>query len=373
MRDRFDVNFFDGSYVNDPYPVYEEIRAVGRVVWNDALNGWMIPGFSDCTRVLTDKGVRFGSANGDPEKIFWFDAANMIMVDGDQHTRLRSHLAPVFTRSAVAKWEQRVGQVVDDLLRPLVERSGGFELIADFTMIPTIIIADMLGIPEERYPDFRRWSHNITSNLSYGLDDAKVYEMLLQTGQELNSYMRSEVERRRSEPSDDLLTALLQSSMTDEEIVSTGFLLLVAGYDTTAKTMSNCVVALEQHPEQRKLLVENPSLIPAAIEEVMRWWGLLQMQPRIAVKDTELAGPRSARATTCIACWQPPTAIPSAGPTLSSSTSRGNRSPTWASGTERISASALLWPASRSRSRWSTCWSSPLSTVCGTSISETRG
>ena len=225
MRDRFDVNFFDGSYVNDPYPVYEEIRAVGRVVWNDALNGWMIPGFSDCTRVLTDKGVRFGSANGDPEKIFWFDAANMIMVDGDQHTRLRSHLAPVFTRSAVAKWEQRVGQVVDDLLRPLVERSGGFELIADFTMIPTIIIADMLGIPEERYPDFRRWSHNITSNLSYGLDDAKVYEMLLQTGQELNSYMRSEVERRRSEPSDDLLTALLQSSMTDEEIVSTGFLL----------------------------------------------------------------------------------------------------------------------------------------------------
>ena len=54
--------------------------------------------------------------------------------------------------------------------------------------------------------------------------------------------------------------------------------------------MSNCVVALEQHPEQRKLLVENPSLIPAAIEEVMRWWGLLQMQPRIAVKDTELAG-----------------------------------------------------------------------------------
>jgi cytochrome P450 len=78
--------------------------------------------------------------------------------------------------------------------------------------------------------------------------------------------------------------------MSDEEIVSTGFLLLVAGYDTTAKTMSNCVVALEQHPEQRKLLVENPSLIPAAIEEVMRWWGLLQMQPRIAAKDTEIAG-----------------------------------------------------------------------------------
>jgi cytochrome P450 len=290
MNAQFDVNFFDGSYVNDPYPVYEEIRSVGRVVWNEAINGWMISGFDDCARILADKGGRFGSANGDPAKIFWFDAPNMIMVDGDEHVRLRSHLAPLFTRTAVAKWERRVRQVVDDLLQPLLEQSGAFELIADFTMIPTIIIADMLGIPEERYGDFRRWSHNITSNLSYGLADEAVYDLLRQTADELNGYMRSEVERRRREPSDDMMSELLNSSMTDEEIASTGFLLLVAGYDTTAKTMSNCVVALEQHPEQRKLIAENPAMIPAAVEEVMRWWGLLQMQPRIAVKDTEVAG-----------------------------------------------------------------------------------
>jgi cytochrome P450 len=83
---------------------------------------------------------------------------------------------------------------------------------------------------------------------------------------------------------------MLQSPMTEAEIVSTSILLLVAGYDTTAKVMSNCVVALERNPEQRRMLAEDPSLVPAAIEEVLRWWGLLQATPRRVATDTELAG-----------------------------------------------------------------------------------
>jgi cytochrome P450 len=285
-----DINFHDGSYVDDPFPVYEEIRAAGRVVWNDALHGWMLPGFEDCRSVLTDRGDRFAQVSGDPELVYWMKTPNMIMVDGVEHSRLRAILSPLFTPSAVARWQSRVREVVDSLLRPLVERAEAFDLIADFTMIPTVIVADMLGVPEERYEDFRRWSHNITSNLAYGHEDEATRLVMKQTSTELNDYMQSEVERHKKERPDDLITFMLDSPMTDGEIISTSNLLLLAGYDTTAKVMSNCVVVLEQHPEQRGELVTDPSLIPAAIEEVLRWWGLLQASPKRAVQDTEMAG-----------------------------------------------------------------------------------
>src|SRR5688572_17911786 len=168
-RARFDVNLYEvpQAVIDDPFPLYEEIRAAGRVVWNDALGVWMVPGFDDCSKVLTDRGENFGTTSGDPEITPWFKALNMIMVDGTEHDRLRSFLTAVFTRSAVAKWEQRVVDVVDELLRPLVQQSEGFDLIADFTMIPTVIVAEMLGIPEERHQDFRRWSHDITANFRW--------------------------------------------------------------------------------------------------------------------------------------------------------------------------------------------------------------
>lgn len=167
-----DVNLYESAVVEDPYPLYERIRAAGRVVRNETLNCWMIPGFADCTAVLTDNGERFSPLNSDPELITWFDAPNMMMVDGAEHFRLRRCLAPVFSRKSVARWERRVTEVVDDLLAPLVDGAEGFDLIADFTTIPTVIVAEMLGVPKERHQDFRQWSHLIVSNLSFGHEDS---------------------------------------------------------------------------------------------------------------------------------------------------------------------------------------------------------
>jgi cytochrome P450 len=157
-------------------------------------------------------------------------------------------------------------------------------------MIPTVIIAEMLGVPEARYDDFRRWSHNITSNLGFGHESAETRELLLKTGTEINEYMYSEVRRRRAEKSDDFISTMLEMGLSDDEIVSNAILFLVAGYDTTAKAMSNCIVVLEQFPEQRAELADDPSLIPAAVEEVLRWWGVLQLMPRLSVVDQTLGG-----------------------------------------------------------------------------------
>jgi cytochrome P450 len=293
-RLQLDVNFFDPAYTEDPYPLYEEIRAVGNVVWNDLLSAWIVVGYDAALAVLTNQAECFDELSGDPEKTPWFEAPNMITVDGPYHRRLRGALSPLFTRSASAKWESRIGDVVATMLEPLVAGNDSFDLIADFTVLPTVIVADMLGVPPERYDDFRRWSHNVVNNIAWGFEDDDIRALLLQTSSEINAYLREEIERHRREEFDDLLTFMLQLSgdkaMTDEEILSTAVLLLTAGYDTTAKMMSNCLIALERNPDQRRQVANDLSLVPLALEEGMRWYGPVHLLPRTAAKDTVLDG-----------------------------------------------------------------------------------
>jgi cytochrome P450 len=289
--EQYDVDLFDGSIVEDPFPLYEEIRAVGRIMWNDAVKAWMVPGFDDCSAFLGDMD-RFHEMSGDPEMTPWLHAPNMITVDGPEHQRLRGPLTPLFTRSAVARWETRVREVVDELLRPLTEGAESFDIIADFTMIPTIIVAEMLGVPKERHEDFRRWSHVINSNLSFGHESSEQRAAIEQAGVELDEYLRDELERHRREQPDDVLTTMIRSpgGMNDAEILSTAFVLLSAAYDTTAKLLSNSLVALERHRDQRRVIARDPSLVPGAIEEVLRWCGVVQILPRRVARDTVLYG-----------------------------------------------------------------------------------
>jgi cytochrome P450 len=293
-RLQLDVNFFDPAYKENPYPLYEEIRAVGNVVWNDLVPGWTVVGFDEGLSVLANQSECFEQLSGDPELNPWFEAPNMITVDGPYHRRLRGALSPLFTRSATAKWEKRVAEVVEGMLAPLVAGNDSFDLIQDFTLLPTVIVADMLGVPPERYDDFRRWSHEIVTNLSWGFESEETRALLLRNSKEINDYLRSEIDRHRREQPDDLLTYMLglsgDKAMTDEEILSTAVLLLTAGYDTTAKTMSNILIALERYPDQRRRVAADPSLVPAAIEEGMRWFGPVQFVPHKTAKDTVLGG-----------------------------------------------------------------------------------
>jgi cytochrome P450 len=293
-RTQLDINFFDAGMIADPWPVYERVRAAGRVVWNELIPGWMVVGFDDCWEILTDDGDRFSEMPSNPEILPWFEAPTMISTDGAEHARLREWLAPLFTRRAIAPWEPRVEAVVEKLLAPLAAGDETFDLIADFTMVPTIIVAEILGVPESRHGDFRRWSNAIVANLAFGHENEEARAILAQTAVELNHYLAEEIERHRQEMPDDLLTAMVRAAdagqMSNDEARACAVLLLVAGYETTAKLLSNALVAFELNPEQRALLVKDPELMPAAIEEVLRWRSTVQALPRIITRDTELAG-----------------------------------------------------------------------------------
>ncbi len=291
---RLDVNFFDRTVVEDPFGLYEEIRAAGRVVWNELLGAWMVPAFEDCVAVLSDPSRFSVAIYRDPEKVWWYDALNMVMVDPPEQHRLRKPIAPLFTRSAVVRWEQRVGEVADELLAPLAAGSGDYDIIKDFALIPTVVLAEMIGVPKERRGDFRRWSHTIAGSVTYGLEDPATRDAMRAAGDELRRYLDEEFDRHRRNRPDDILTAMLdlppESGMSEAEIRSTISVLLLAGYDTTSKLLSNCLLVLERHPDQRRLVVDNPDLVPAAIEEVLRWWGVLHGVLRTAEQDTVLAG-----------------------------------------------------------------------------------
>ncbi|HLN05179.1 MAG TPA: cytochrome P450, partial [Acidimicrobiales bacterium] len=200
----------------------------------------------------------------------------------------------MFTRTAVGRLEEPVTDIVNELLEPLVATGEDFDVIRDFTMIPTVVLAGMIGVPKERREDFRRWSSTIAGSLAYGNEDPQALERMRQATDELKDYLTEEVQRHRQEQPDDLLTAMLQAPpearMSDDEIRSTISVLLLAGHDTTAKLMANCLVVLERDPDQRRLLVNDPSLIPAAIEEVLRWCGVLHGVLRTVERDTEIAG-----------------------------------------------------------------------------------
>jgi cytochrome P450 len=289
---RVDVDFSDPAVIADPFPMYEKIRDAGRVVWNGAVGAWMIPGYDDLLEVFSDtRGSRFAAVGA--EVFFWFDAPTMITIDGAEHTRLRQPLATYFTPAEMARrWEPRIREVVDDLLVPLTERHERFDL-ADFTKIPVIIVAEMFGVPPEHHEDFRRWSNAVVGNLAFGKERPDTRRAMEKAVVELKQYLTEEIERHRREPRNDLLNVMLNlPGWTEAEVRSTAILLLLAGYDTTAKLMSNCLEALEKHPEQRRLLVEDPSLIPGAIEEVLRWVGATHAVIRQVRQDTVLADTR---------------------------------------------------------------------------------
>src|SRR6478736_259488 len=101
---RVDVDFSDPALVDDPFPFYEEVRAAGRVVWNGTVGAWMIPGYDDNMDVLCDRGTRFVTVGSRyPEVTFWFEAPNMIIVDGQEHRRLREGVARYFTPTSIKR------------------------------------------------------------------------------------------------------------------------------------------------------------------------------------------------------------------------------------------------------------------------------
>lgn len=302
----YTLNLFDPAVQYDPYPAYREMRAIAPVLWNPLLDAWMVWRYDDVLSVLRDhesyssaamrERARQQAVSRGDEYVDNFGAPNMLNSDPPDHDRYRGIVARAFTPRAIAAQEPILGRVAQDLLGPLVS-SGSCEIVSTVSSpLPILAIAAMLGVDRSDIESFRRWSDDFVTLGDFPTDEER--RRSLDASVALRSYFDLEIARRRdgSKTGEDLLSRLVEANeggvLSNAELLASCVLLLVAGNETTTNLITNMVLQLDRHPEQRERLSDDPSLIPGAVEETLRFDGPVHWTIRSATREVEISGQR---------------------------------------------------------------------------------
>jgi cytochrome P450 len=308
---RSDADFTDPAFVLDPYPVYEEIRAIGPVVLHEPTGQYLVTGWRDCARVLGN-AASFGSIVS--RTVDRFGAETIECMEKDRHDVAKSIWAEAFTRSTLEAHRALIREVVDSRLLPFVERLRSGErvdAVADLIRsIPTLVIARLMDIPAEDHQQFALWTDTMSGITAGKIDTSSRGPELVRAGMqataELNRYVHEQIEERRTRPGDDLISLMVTSplvhELTEDEVVAGNTQLVFAGNGTSAKWMSQVIAALSTHPDTRRMLVEDPSLIPQAIEEVHRWNTMAQVNWRYVRNGGAVVADRTLRDDDVVLC-----------------------------------------------------------------------
>ena len=280
----------------NPYPYYTYLREHAPAYQIEGLGFWALSRYDDVDYVLKNPNL-FSSATflasmiGDLNPVP--EAPSLVSCDPPDHTRLRKLVNKAFTPRIIRSLESRIREVAQELVGQLAGKSE-FDLVYDLSSpLPVIVIAEMLGVKPEDRADFKRWSDDIvlaTNRMFTAEDEKRIRESIA----EFRVYFQDVITERRKEPREDLTTALIQAEEEDQklnewEVLSLLTLLLVAGNETTTNLIGNMMLALLGHPEQMEKLRADPSLIPNAIEETLRFDGPVQGLVRQLTQDVEIA------------------------------------------------------------------------------------
>lgn len=304
----------DPVFRSDPYPTYDRIREERGVI-PSAIGLLVLSRHADCVRLLHDpetsvdqrKSALFQAyieaAGG--ENPFADREPSFLFLDPPDHTRLRGLVAHAFTPRRVRELGPFIEQVVDELLDRALA-AGSMEVIEEFAyLVPVRVICELLGVPGEDHMTFRDWSRE----LARGLDPdfmipQETRQRQMAAGEALQAYFEDLIERRRSDPGDDMLSALIAAEAPDPsgrrpiqenklshgELLSTLGLLLIAGHETTVNLIGNAILQLSRHPGEFARLHEDPSLSKSCVEETLRFDPPVQITGRLAMKDLDFDG-----------------------------------------------------------------------------------
>jgi cytochrome P450 len=219
----------------------------------------------------------------------------MLSSDPPEHTRLRRLVSKAFTPRAVEDLRPRIQEIVDFLLDE-AEKKGSMDLVHDVAYpLPVIVIAEMLGVPAEDRAQFKKWSTEVVATLGGPFTPPDVMERARTAIEALAEYLIPIIKERREHPKDDLISGLIAAEeqgqvLSEDEIFSTAILLLIAGNETTTNLIGNSMYALLTHPDQLRLLQDDPSLLKSAVEELLRFAGPVQATGRVLKEDMVVAG-----------------------------------------------------------------------------------
>jgi cytochrome P450 len=288
-----DYDPFDERVLQNPYAWYQVLRDRAPCHNVAARGTWVISRYDDVVACAKNHG-EFSSTGGvGPE---WEQRPMMPMYDPPQHTRLRRLVSRPFQPNALAERAEHIGRSVDRLMDQALEAKR-LDLVADLAVPLSLgVIADLIGVPEDRRDDLRRWSLGVVEDLGGGLAPdgrARVEELR----KEFVTFLRTLVATRRAsadEAAKDVISLILAAADTEQlnekETIAFCVLLLVAGFETTVNAIANAALALVEFPEQWNKLTVQPTLVKTMIEEAIRFDGPVQAFFRNTTKDTAVAG-----------------------------------------------------------------------------------
>ncbi|MEV4772689.1 cytochrome P450 family protein [Micromonospora humida] len=300
------AQLYTEQFAVDPYPSFARLRADAPVcpVSSPRFDSYLLTRFDDARTALTDPRLSKDLYGPGQHYLQIFgpnsEALNRNMLNSDppEHTRLRRLVSQAFAPRRIEALRPRVRQIVDDLIDGFVAR-GRAELMHDFAIpLPMVVICELLGVPRADQDRVLDWTQVIRTSGSSRRPPAQERAAVGEAQVRLHHYLAELVAAKRVAPADDMISALIEGCdqdgrLSEAELVTTTFLLLFAGHQTTADFLGNATVALLTHPDQLDLLRDTPELLPSAIEELLRFDGPLPVaSPRVATEDVEYQGVR---------------------------------------------------------------------------------
>jgi len=285
----------DGAfYGNDPHPHFDWMRAHAPLYWDEAGQVWGVVTYADVLAVSKDPQT-FGNGGGvRPDQ-----PAMPYMVDLDDplHKRRRGLVSRGFTPRRVLEREARVREICVELIERAGER-GRFDFVTDVAAwLPLIVIGDMLGIEPADHARLLAWSEAMI--LGAGAADPACVLRATAAFTDYIAYQRAVIADRHAHPRDDLVSILVHAEvdgarLSDDELLMESLLILIGGDETTRHVLSGGMYELLRHPDQFRALAREPSRIPTAVEEMLRWVSPVQNMARTATRDVDLHGQRIA-------------------------------------------------------------------------------
>ncbi len=281
-------NPYSRSHLGNPHPVYAALREEHPVHLNERPRFWAISRFDDVEAALREWPV-FSSASGITLDGFSGFKPMIILMDPPRQAELRRVLQKAFTAKRIGAQESLIRHTAQTLL-DAIPADDEVDLVSAFNApLPIMVIAEMLGVDPADRELFKQWSNAIMATAAGG------YESLARNYEHIFDYFRGVIAARRTGPRDDLATALVQAEvdghkLSDDDILGFCALLLIAGNETTTNLLGNAAVLLAAHPDARAEIVADMSLLPNAIEEVLRFEGPAQTLTRTTTVDAHVRG-----------------------------------------------------------------------------------
>lgn len=296
-------HLLDPEVLADPYPLYRRLRTEAPVHWDPYLHAWVVTRYADVVTVLhrfsadrTPTPAQLSAMGlGLLNPVAQVMVRQMLFMDAPTHTRIRGLAAQAFTPRRVAMLRAHIQEIADALVMRGRER-GRMDVIADFAApLPAIVTAEMLGVPVEDHERLKAWSADfaeILGNFQHNPDHAA---RVLAATEAMSAYFREAIREQRRRPREGLIQAFMQAEVdgdrfTEDEIVANCIVTMVGGQETTTNLIGNGILTLLRHPDELARLRADPSLIPSAVEELLRYESPSQHTARLAPDDVVLGG-----------------------------------------------------------------------------------